>query len=61
MFRYMKFLSISVSHENSEADSLRGEKAPRDSVQSTKTGEAHYESGKPKAQGKFLLAGINIS
>ena len=61
MFRYMKFLSISVSHGNSEADSLCGEKAPRGSAQRTKTEGAHYESGKPNAQGKFLLAGINIS
>lgn len=49
-----KVLSISVSHGNSEADSLLGEKAPRGSMQSTKTEGTHHESGKPDTQGKFL-------
>lgn len=47
MFRYIKFLSIFISHGNSEADSLLWEKAPTGSVQRTKTERSHQESGKP--------------
>lgn len=57
----IKSLSISVSHGYSEANSLHGEKAPRDSMQSTKTEGSHNESGKPDAQGKFLSAAIKVS
>lgn len=58
MFRYVKFLSVSVSLENTAAYSLCGKEAPRDSTGSTKKEGSPCESGKPVAQGKFLLAGI---
>lgn len=36
MFRYIKFLSVSVSLENTAAYSLCGKEAPRDSTGSAK-------------------------